>query len=269
MIINNRLYNPYFTSNVYAEKQVAELLRQRELERQKELERQRRREIERQQKELERQQLQAEIDNLNKSLNTNLQYQGLADPLCDNMAAFMLNFSCSILLDSEHDLREFFGSDEEANNLQQTLTPECKKTSQKIRNNIMQLKISEDPIFGLITVNRLKEYMPEEGILAPEQYSSISDCSKFACTTLIKKYDRSKFDDDDNDEIKALVEIVENTDGLDFGKDFELRLKKLIDKHNASSSIELSSENLTSKNFIPPVEVRYLEQEREREQELE
>lgn len=273
MLITNRLNNPHFTSDRYEEMQLAALRQQKEMERRRELERrqlerERQKQIERQQ-EIERQKLRAEIDNINENINKSLQYQGLSDPLCDNMAAFMLNFTCSILLDSGHDLREFFGSDEDAKNLQQSLTPECQKTGQKIRNNIMQLKISEDPIFGLITVNRLKEYMPEEGILADEQYTSIADNSKFACTTLIKKYDRSKFDDDDNDEIKALVEIVENTEGLEFGKDFELRLQKLINKHNAKNSSELANETVTGKSFIPPVEVRYLEQEREREREQE
>jgi len=279
MIINNTYSRQTFTSDPYEEYQLALLRRQRNIERQRELKRQReferQRELERQeqlrQEQLRKEQLRQdnlrkEINEMNTNLEKTLAYQGLSDPLCDNMAAFMLNFSCSMLMDSKHDLREFFGTEEEAKTLQENLSPECKKTSQNIRSEIVKLRMSEDPVFGLITVNKLKDYMPEEGILSEEQYNAIADTSKFACTSLVKKCDRKNFDDDDNEEINALVDIVENTEGLDFGKEFEERLTKLIDKLNNKDKVKLNESKYT-KTFIPPVEVRYIEPEQELEYE--
>jgi len=287
MIINNNNYSRQtFTSDPYEEMQLAKLRYQLniELQRKMEIERQRMLEYQRElahQKELERQEkvrkenLKNEITELNNSLEATLNYQGLSDPLCDNMAAFMLNFSCSMLMNSEHDLQEFFGTEEEAKSLQENLSPECKKTSQNIRSEIVKLRMSEDPVFGLITVNKLKEYMPEEGILTDEQYNAIANTSKFACTSLVKKSDRTNFDDDENDEINALVNIVENTEGLDFGEEYEERLTKLIDKLNNKNKVKLNESKYT-KTFIPPVVTRYIEpeqeyeqDERERERELE
>lgn len=274
MITNNYYaYTPSFTSDWHREQQLRELERQRELERKRQLELERQRELARQ-RELERQRLEeekklrAEINTINNELEQALTYRGLSEPLCDNMAAFMLNFSCSMLLDSEHDLREFFGTEEEANDLQKKLSPECKKTSQEIRSELMTLKMSEDPVYGLITVNRLKDYMPEDGILTDEQYNAIADTTKFACTNLIKHGKYDDFDDKDKATIGELVDIVENTEGLDFGKEYDEKLTALIDKINKKNNKVKLNESVYTKTFIPPVEVRYQEEEREREKDI-
>ena len=218
----------------------------------------------------EEKRIKQEIKTLNQNIEECSKYRGLSEPLCDNMAAFMLNFSCSMMMESEHDLREFFGTDEEAESVRNKLTPECKKLSVEMRSELMKTKMSEDPLFGLITVNRLKDYMPDEGILSDEQYNGIADNTKFACTTLIKKGNYDDFDDDDKATIGELVEIVETTPGLNFGEEFEEKLSALVDKANKKEKTKLNESPYTS-TFIPPVEVRYLDEEREieRERELE
>lgn len=273
MKISNNLQNIAFTSDEHREAQIRAIQYQREQERQREIQRERERQLElehQRQIELERkriEELNNNINSLNNNITSSLNYRGLSEPLCDNMAAFMLNFSCSMLMDSEHDLREFFGTEEEAKELQKELSPECRKTSQEIRSELMSLKMSEDPVFGLITVNRLKDYMPEEGILTDEQYNVIADTTKFACTNLIKQGDYEKFDDEERVTVKELIDIVENTPGLNFGEEFDNKLSSLINKINNKNVIIINESSYT-KTFIPPVEVRYNEREREQEEQI-
>lgn len=273
MNISNNFQKIAFTSDEHREAQLRAIQAQLELERQREIERERRREIERErqrQLELERQrieELKNDINTLDNGITNSLNYRGLSEPLCDNMAAFMLNFSCSMLMDSEHDLREFFGTEEEAKELQKNLSCECCKTSQEIRSKIMSLKISEDPVFGLITVNRLKDYMPEEGILTEDQYNVIADTTKYACTNLIKQGDYENLDDDERNTVKELIDIVENTSGLDFGEDYDKKLSILINRINNKNKPKIN-ESQHIKTFIPPVEVRYRDEEQERERDI-
>lgn len=272
MIISSNIQRIAFTSDEHREAQLRaiqfqrEIERKREIERQIELERQKQLELERKRME-EEQKLKTDINTLDSDISKSLSYRGLSDPLCDNMAAFMLNFSCSILMDSEHDLREFFGTEEEAKELQKNLSPECKKTSQEIRSEIMSLKMSEDPVFGLITVNRLKDYMPEDGILSEDQYNVIADTAKFACTNLVKQSDYENLDDEERVTVKELIDIVENTQGLDFGEDYDKKLCRLINRINNKNKPEINKSHYT-KTFIPPVEVRYRDEEREQDREI-
>lgn len=273
MKISNNFQKIAFTSDEHREAQLRAIQAQQERERQREIERERQREIERErqrQLELERrriEELKNDINTLDNDITNSLNYRGLSEPLCDNMAAFMLNFSCSMLMDSEHDLREFFGTEDEAKELQRNLSPECCKTSQEIRSKIMSLKMSEDPVFGLITVNRLKDYMPEEGILTEDQYNVIADTTKCACTNLIKQSDYKNIDDADRVTIKELIDIVENTPGLDFGEDYDKKLSILINRINDKNKPKINESQYT-KTFIPPVEIRYRDEEREREHEI-
>lgn len=234
-------------------------------------ERERQRQLELERKRIEERRLKEDISKLKQEISIMSKYRGLTEPLCDEMAAVMLNFSCSMMMESEHDLREFFGTEEQAKIIRQNLTPECQKLSIEMREAINKTQMSSDPIFGLITVNRLKDYMPEDGILTDEQYNSISENTKFACTELIKNSNLSDFDDTDKSTIAQLIETVENTDGLNFGKEYDDKLQKLIDKANQKYKTKLNNSEYT-KTFIPPVAVRYNEEElavkKEREREV-
>lgn len=243
MIINNKFANISFKSDRYTEERRRKMRRQAEEER-------RRREAEARQR---------EIAELNKNIDASMQYKGLSDPVCDNMAALMLDFTCSVLLGSEHKLDEFFGSEQEAEKLRENLSPECQKTSQNIRKELMELKITQDPVFGLITVNRLKDYMPDENILSQEDYKNIADNAKSGCVKLIKNSDYKRFDDDEKFAIKELISIIEGSNGLDFGDDYDKKLTALIESVNAKNTPELNNSPQV-KTFIPPVKVKYQQQ---------
>lgn len=287
MIIGNQPTYTSFTSDWYTEQQLSSLRRQREAERKykpkplseaekaqiearrleieakererRRIEAERQKALEEERRRIEAEKLKKEIDKLNESIDTGLKYQGLSDPVCDNMAALMLDFTCSILLGSEHNLNEFFGTEEEAETLRGELSPECQETSKTIRKELMELKITQDPVFGLITVNRLKDYLPEEDVLSEDDYNNIANSAKSGCVKLIKNSDYESFDDDEKFAMKELISIIENSDGLDFGDDYNKKLSALIERVNTKQTPVLNKSPHT-KTFIPPVKVKYGQQ---------
>ena len=80
----------------------------------------------------------------------------------------------------------------------------------------------------------------------------------------------SKLDNDDKEVVKELVSMVESADGLNLGIKFEEKLKNLINKANKRAADVKLNTSEHVKSFIPPVQVRYRNQEDEiQEQERE
>ncbi len=185
-----------------------------------------------------------------------LKYPELEDVACKKTANFMLNFAAETIENSTHKLQEFFSSDNIASKVRGDLTPKCQQDSLEMRNAIKESEILQDPVLGLISANNMKKFIPDEAVLSNKQYKNIVDSTKNAYIDAIEDADMKKFDEEDKGIIKNLVGIIKNTDGLNFGEEFDKQLKLLIDKKNLVKT-QQTIERSKQKVFVPPVQVKY------------
>ena len=250
-------YSINFKSNPQRERELErlrELQRERERIRQLEHERElaRRREEARAKRERERQHEEAvqkqRDDVLTEMVREIRAYPDIDNEMSTKMAGFLSQFTCAIQNDSEHNVMEFFGNEETAENLRNNLSSECKHDSIELRNEIQKLDEMKDPVMMLLCANRMNRFVPKKGILSDDQYKRIIDGIKETITTSIMNTDLDKFYAEDRSAILEMVQMIKASDSVDFG--ISVKLKLLVDKLN-KKALKL--------NFIPPVTVRNLE----------
>ncbi len=250
-------YSINFKSNPQRERELErlrELQRERERIRQLEHERElaRRREEARARREKERQHEEAvqnqRMDVLSEMVKEIRRYPEVDNEMSTKMAGFISQFTCAIQNDSEHNVMEFFGNEETAENLRKNLSSECKHDSIELRNEIQKLDEIKDPVMMLICANRMNRFVPKKGILSDEQYKTFIDGIKETITTAIMNTDLDKFYAEDRASIMEMVQIIKGSDSIDFG--ISVKLKALIERLN---------NKVLKFNFIPPVTVRNLE----------
>ena len=210
----------------------------RELARLKEL----RRQYMMRQKLLEQQYLEEELIN-------RMSYPELDNPMSTKMAGFLSKFTCAIQNGSEHNLMEFFGDETTAKNLRKNLSPECQADSEILRKQLQETEELKDPVMTLICANRMKKFAPKKGVLTEEQHINFVEGIKKTISTIVRNSDLDKFQPEDRAAIIEMVQKVEESDSVDFG--IEQKLKALIDRLNSKKF---------KPGFIPPVQVKYLEE---------
>lgn len=164
-----------------------------------------------------------------------IRYPEIQDFSCKDMTKFMLNFCCETLNNSTHKIEEFFGSDKVAAEFRQKLSPKCQQDSLEIRNSIMATKTFTNPIHALISANNMKKFIPEKDALSQKQLLEVVDTAKKTYIDLVKNADLSDFTHEDKATINELTSRIENSSGVDFGDDYEVKLKALIEKLNNKS----------------------------------
>ena len=193
-------------------------------------------------------QMQKKYENLDELLNYEIHDTG-----CHNMAQFTLNFACSIENDSEHSLDEFFKSELEAASLRKKLSPQCQKNSIEMRAKIQKQPVFKDPALALISAKEMKEFIPQEGVLDSEEMKSTVSAAKRAYVDAVKNADKAKFSEYEKTLIGTLTSIIENSTGLDFGKEYDQILKSLLDSiKSRKQEIELS---VLKQKLINPIKI--------------
>ena len=181
-------------------------------------------------------QMQQKYQNLDELLNYEIHDTG-----CHNMAQFTLNFACSIENDSEHSLDEFFKSELEAVALRKNLSPKCQKNSIEMRAEIQKQPVFKDPALALISAKEMKEFIPQEGMLDSEEMKLTVNAAKKAYVNAVKNADKTKFSEYERTLIGTLTSMIENSTGLDFGKEYDQILKSLLDSiKSRKQDIELA-----------------------------
>ena len=182
----------------------------------------------------------AEAEDMKKRferLNELFNYE-IKDNGCHNMAQFTLNFVCAIKNNSEHNLEEFFASEAKANELRKNLTPECQKNSLEIRQEIQAQPVFKDPLLALISANEMKEFVPDENFMKDKRFKPTIDAAKKTYIQVIRNANKDKFNDYEKETIEELVKIMENSQTLNFGEQFEQKLAMLLDsiKHRKADA---------------------------------
>lgn len=172
--------------------------------------------------------MQRRYNNLDELLNYDIHDHG-----CHNMAQFTLNFTCAIENDSEHNLDEFFKSEEEASKLRSKLSPECQKNSLEIRNEIQKQPVFKDPVLALVSAKEMKEFIPDKEILNNAQFANVIDAAKKSYVDAINTSDKTKFNDSEKALIEELTGIIKKTKGLEFGEEFDKLLETLVESVKA------------------------------------
>lgn len=174
--------------------------------------------------------MQRRYENLDELLNYDIHDHG-----CHNMAQFTLNFSCAIENDSEHNLDEFFKSDEEAAVLRSKLSPECQKNSLEIRNEIQKQPVFKDPVLSLVSAKEMEKFIPDKEILNDAQFANVINAAKKTYVDAVNAADKTKFNESEKALMQELTEIIKNTEGIEFGEEYNKILTKLIDSIKARS----------------------------------
>ena len=190
----------------------------------------------------ERVRLQAE-----ERLINNYRYPELDNPMSTKMAGFLSKFTCAIQNASEHNVMEFFGDEETAENLRKKLSPTCQADSKMLRDEVQKMEELKDPVMTLICANRMKKFAPKQGILSEKQQNNFVESIKATVSTIVRNSNLDKFEPDEKATILEMVQKVEKSDSVDFG--IERQLKELVDKLNSKK---------IKTGFIPPVQVRTL-----------
>lgn len=179
-----------------------------------------------------------------------INYQ-IKDPICHDTAQFLLNFSCAIENDSEHNLDEFFKSDDEAAKLRQGLSPECQKNSLELRKEIQSNPILKDPALTLITAKDMKDFAPaDEEFVRDKRYQLTINAAKKSVVDAVEASDKSKFDSAEIGIIKKLTQIIQRTEGLDFGAEYNKLLEKLINSVKSRKPIAVEQ----ARNMVPTIQ---------------
>lgn len=153
----------------------------------------------------------------------------IQDQGCHNMAQFMLNFVCSIENDSEHNLNEFFASEIEAAKIRRNLSPKCQANSLEIRNEIQSQPVFRDPALALITAKDMKDFVPQDEEFASDQmFVDTINAAKRSFVQVVNEADKTKFNAEEIGMMKELTQIIEKSTGLDFGKEYDSLLEKLL-----------------------------------------
>lgn len=177
----------------------------------------------------------------------NFKYPELDNPMSTKMAGFLSKFTCAIQNASEHNVMEFFGDEETAENLRKKLSPTCQADSKMLRDEVQKMEELKDPVMTLICANRMKKFAPKKGILSEKQQANFIEGIKNTVSTIVRNSDLNKFESDEKATILEMVQKVENSNSVDFG--IEKQLKELVDKLNSKK---------IKTGFIPPVQVRNL-----------
>lgn len=175
-------------------------------------------------------------------------YPDLDNQISTKAAGFFSKFTCAIQNASEHNVMEFFADDNTAAGLRKNLSPECQKDSKMLRDEIKSMEEFTDPVMTLICANRMKRFVPKEGILSKEQQTNLVEGIKNMISAIIRNSDLDKFEPEDKAAIIELVQKIENSKTVDFG--IETKLKILVDRLNSKKF---------KTGFIPPVTVRNLD----------
>lgn len=245
-------YQIYFRSTRYRTVQLKATRRQRELElaKQRELERQR---LEAQQLAESKARSEAMGNAINGALERLRSYPSLDDKINEQAALFLSQFTCATELDSEHDIREYFGDEKTAADLRKKHSPECQKNSLDIREEIQTLDEAKDPVIMLLAANKMKKFAPKQGILSAEQQDKLLQGLKDVITAGIQNSDMSKFDEEDQLAIKEMVQMVKTAKSTNFG--ISVKLALLVERLNQKAK---TCEKFNT-GFIPPVKVRQLD----------
>lgn len=179
-----------------------------------------------------------------------LQGYKIKEPVCHDMAQFLLNFSCAIENDSEHNLDEFFKSEDEAAKLRQGLSPECQKNSLELRKEIQSNPIFKDPALTLITANDMKDFVPaDEEFAKDKKFQTTINAAKKSVVDAVETSDKSNFDKAEVGIIKKLTQIIQKTEGLDFGEEYNKLLGKLINSIKNRKQVATEQVKATVPNF--------------------
>lgn len=175
-------------------------------------------------------------------------YPDLDNQISTKAAGFFSKFTCAIQNASEHNVMEFFADDKTAADLRKHLSPECQKDSKLLREEIKSMEEFTDPVMTLICANRMKRFVPKEGILSKEQQTNLVEGIKNMISAIIRNSNLEKFEPEDKAVILELVQKIENSETVDFG--IGTKLKILVDRLNSKKF---------KTGFIPPVTVRNLD----------
>ncbi|MCM1338684.1 MAG: hypothetical protein NC191_03330 [Muribaculaceae bacterium] len=169
----------------------------------------------------------------------NLAKYEIEDSGCQDMAQFLLNFSCAIENDSEHSLDEFFRPKEEAEKLRENLSSECRENSLELRKEIQSNSVFNDPVLTLITARNMQDYTPvDEEFTALEEYRSTINSAKKAIINIVDTTDKTKFNSSEINLMKELTQIIEKTEGLVFGEEYDEILNRLLNSLNSPDEEE-------------------------------
>ena len=188
-------------------------------------------------------------------------YPKIDNELSKKAAAFMTRFTLTIQNHSEHDIKEFFGDEETAQELRKKLSPECQKTSLEFRESVQKLDEAKDPVMMLIAADNMKKFAPKKGLLSEEQQKNLVEGMKETAIYAIRNGDMSQFDEDDKREIEEMVQMIQNSDTVDFG--ISSKLQALIDKLN-----DRNNKRPPVASFIPPVPVLEIKLEEPEQEEV-
>ena len=87
----------------------------------------------------------------------------------------------------------------------------------------------------------MKEFVPQEGMLDSEEMKSTVNAAKKAYVDAVKNADKAKFSEYEKTLIGTLTSMIENSTGLDFGKEYDQILKSLLDSiKSRKQDIELA-----------------------------
>lgn len=178
----------------------------------------------------------------------------IQDSGCHNMAQFMLNFVCSIENDSEHNLNEFFASEIDAAKLRRNLSPECQANSLEIREEIQSQPVFKDPALALISAKDMKDFVPQDEEFASDKmFIDTINAAKRSFIQVVNEADKTKFNKAEIDMIQELTQIIEKSKGLNFGKEYDALLEKLLNSiKNRKQEIEqvASRQKVTIPNLL-------------------
>ena len=177
-----------------------------------------------------------------QNLLQSISYPSLDNSISTQVAGFLSKFTCAIQNASEHNVMEFFGDEQTAQSLRKNLSPECQADSKMLRKEIQTMQELKDPVMMLLSANRMKKFVPKEGILSPNQQHNFVEGLKKTVSTVVRNSEP-----EDKAAILEMVQKVENSNSVNFG--IEEKLKILVDRLN-TKKLKLG--------FVPPVKVREL-----------
>lgn len=158
------------------------------------------------------------------------------DTDCSESALFTLNFACAIDSGSEHKMEEFFAPEEIAAKLRENLSCECQLNSVELRDAIQNMKVFKDPVLGLISANKMKDFIPDKSIMDNNIYKNTILQAKKCYTDSIDNADLTTFAEYEKSLIKELNNIIKTSKSLVFGDEFAQKLQLLLNSIHSQSN---------------------------------
>ena len=170
-------------------------------------------------------------------------YPEIDNEMSKEVARYLIGFICYTQRSTDHDIGEYFSDEYTAQKLREKLPEECQIKSLQDRKALQKFDELKDPIMMLIAANRMKRFVPNEGVLNKEQQEELLNGIKYAISEAVKNGDMSNFDDDEKGAIKEMVQMIKASTTTNFG--ISVKLQSLIERLN-KKELELS--------FIPEID---------------